>query len=166
MSVRPRVLVPTPSLVTAFVGGIVATVLFLAAVFGGGVATIAPFTLRAAIGVAVIVVAGIAVLPVALFMSWSKLPGDQIRFAGAMIKGAMCGIGALVVFGIAAALTMSLAPSGLVIVPLASLAYGLAVAIVAAMERALSPLDALGWRHFYHAAVGGKYNGEHRSIEG
>ena len=163
---RPRVLVPGPSLLTAFLGGIVGTVLFLAAVFGAGAVTVTVASLWAVIGVAVIVVAGVGVLPPALVAIWSELPGDSIRFSGAAIKGILCAIAALFAFGIAIALTIGFAPVGLVILPLASLAYGIACAVVAAMERAVSPLDALGWRHYYHGAVGGKYSGEHRSIEG
>jgi hypothetical protein len=186
--VRPRVLVPAPSLLMAAIGGIVATVLFAAIALSadalrtlGGIFT-SHATVALAIGSVIALGIGVIVAPAAMVAAWSALPGKAIGIGGALTKGATAGVAVWLLsgltFGIAGAFNRvpDVNPPGLfaaragfgaaAALMLGSIVYGIAVAAIAAMERALSPIDALGWKHFYHAAVGPKYHDEHRSIEG
>lgn len=185
--VRPRVLVPVPSVLMAAIGGVVATVLFAAIGVSadmlrtlGGIFT-SDGTIALCVGFVIVLGTGIFVAPAAMVAAWSALPGDEIGIGGALMKGAMCGVAVWllsgIAFGIAAALNRvpDVHPPGLFAARagfgaaaalfIGSIVYGIAVAAIAAMERALSPIDALGWKHFYHAAVGPKYHDEHRSLE-
>jgi hypothetical protein len=169
------VLVPAPSILSACIGGIVGTVLFLAAVavmpllgtpnLNPAVAIGSLLTSNAAaavgIGMVILIIGGSLVVPALLIAMWSALPGSNVRFRGAVMKGLACGAAIWI-------LDLVVIRPGLdaaAILLIGSILYGVAVALIAAMEQALSPLDTLGWRHHYHAAVGGKYLNQHRSIE-
>jgi hypothetical protein len=170
------VLLPAPSLLSAFIGGLVGTELFIAVPAGAaawsGLGVNAAAALGSmfvsngraalAIGLLILVVGGTCVMPALLVALWSVLPGDPIGFGGALMKGVACGAAVWIVY----VLAIGGAGMGIAAVLLiASMLYGVAVAVIAAMERAVSPLDTLGWRHHYHGSVGGKYLNQHRSIE-
>lgn len=172
---RPAVLNVRPSIVLTTLGGAVATLLlsallFLSPVFGfpfvdfprlvGGIFTAHP---EAAfwLGFALFFLVGWLVFAPLLGFFWPLLPGDDIRFTGALVKGLLWGLilwvasGFLVpLFGLLNRLDGLENPGFFALgegilaavgVLLGHLAYGVALALVAAMGRGIVPLDTLGW---------------------
>lgn len=104
----------------------------------------------------------VAAAPLAVFL-WHALPGKPRSFGGAALKGLCFGGGLFVVAGLVVPLVESLAGEGAaglpalgpfalsqglggaVVLLVASLAYGLVVALIGAAGRSLSMIDTLGW---------------------
>jgi hypothetical protein len=179
---KPGVLEPRPSFLTAMLGGILGLILFLAVVYlaptlglalvdistiGGGVLVSNP-DVAFWIGVVIFAFPGILLFPGLLGFFWTSLPGRNIGFLGATIKGVSWG-GALwvvsgVVLGIGGALSRiplgERPPAGLfglnagltapVVLLAAHLVYGLVVGVVAAMTQGVDPISTLGWPDVVH----------------
>lgn len=98
-----------------------------------------------------------------LSVAWSMLPAEDVGFTGAAAKGALWGAALWALSGVllplfgalnrlpGAALeppgffALGAGPLGMLGLLLGHLAYGLAVALIAAMGRGITPLDTIGW---------------------
>lgn len=175
MAIRPTALNVGPSVLMLLLGGLVGTLLlsallFAAPVFGfpfvdiphlvGGIFTESPaggFWL----GFWLFFLTGWLVFAPALLLVWHLLPGEPIGFVGALIKGLLWGTllwvlsGVLLpVFGWLNQIDGLENPGFFALgegvlaalgVLLGHLAFGAAVALVAAMAQGIAPLDTLGW---------------------
>lgn len=108
-------------------------------------------------------VAGVVIIPVLLVRLWPALPGAHVGFGGALVKGLLWGLLLWVACGLLLSPSAALNPltdqgvqnpglfalrlglPGAAWVLAGHLAYGLAVALIAAMGQGISPLDTLGW---------------------
>lgn len=185
VSSAPVIHKPHPSLFPlTILGGLVATVLLaallhLAPVLGlpfidlplvvGAVFAEDPDT-ALQIGYAAFLSAGVLVFPLLLSGLWPALPGDDITFRGALLKGLLAGMVLWVLSGAVLALygVLGRLPSGElqdpglfglgagllgpVVLLVEQLAYGLSLAVVAAMGRGISPVDTIGWMWTSHGA--------------
>ena len=152
---------------------LVSALLFLAPVFGfpfidvprlvGGILTADP-TVAFWLGFWVFFLAGVLCVAPPLALSWAFLPGSNTGFIGALVKGLLWGLILFVVGGLLVPVCGGLnqlpdhglrhpglfalgagrlGPVGML---LGHLAYGLALALVAAMGQGIKPLDTLGWQ--------------------
>ena len=192
---RPIVLTPSPSPGVVVLGGVVATILlsawlFVAPAIGvpfvdiprtlGGVVSTDP-RVAFAIGYGLFFIGGSVVFSLLILMVWSLMPGSEVGFGGALLKGVLWGAlvwivtGAALVVGSAANRTNGAgaagwfaASSGIAAVGWlfgGCLAYGIALALIIAMEHGITGLDTLGWTGYYHASTGPTWLGEHRSLD-
>jgi hypothetical protein len=191
--VKPEALTPSPSIVGVTLGGLVATVGVLALLYAlpvAGIDTIdVPHTLGGALtshvraafaaGTAIFFIAGILVWPSAMLVAWAILPGANVGFTGAAMKGTVTGVAVWIVssvtLGIAASLgrannpyapgafALNLGAAAAVSLFVACVLYGVAIALVAAMEAGVATSELLGWSDYYHAAGAPRVLGEHRS---
>ncbi len=169
---------------TAFFAGIVASLLqaaliALAPAVGlpqidvariiGGVFSAKPASAEV-IGYALFVGAGVLVLPLAFAMAWRYLPGEDVSFTGATIKGLLLAVGVAVASALLLPLLALLGqldgnelthPAGAGVGDLAVgsawllatiVAYSLALALVGAMARGISPADTVGWAWWSHGS--------------
>ena len=122
------------------------------------------------VGHAIFVVTGIFVLPVPLALLWPLTPGDRFSFRGALVKGALFGLGLAVVTGMLLPLVGAVSQAdgvsfwdpgpfgtalgawGPVQILLGTQLYALAFALVAAMARGLQPVDSVGWGWWSHGS--------------
>lgn len=174
---RQSVFVNAPSFVTVTLGGAVATILATALIYlapaGGWPVVDLPLLVGGLftsgevaafwIGYAIFFLGGWIGAPLALQQVWRRLPGDPVRFRGAVVKGLLFGAGLWVFSGLLVGLLSAVSPftgaafadaglyasglggRGILALLAGHLAYGLALAVVAAMGRSLSPIDAIGW---------------------
>lgn len=172
---RYTALTDHPSLIPTSLGGAAATILlsallFLAPVFGfpfidfprlvGGLFTADPET-AFGLGFGLFFITGWLIFAPALAFAWKALPGDDVRFTGALLKGVLWG---LILWGLSGLLlplfgawnrleglqnpgffALGTGLLGALAVLLGHLAYGVVVALVAAMGQGISPMDTLGW---------------------
>lgn len=121
-------------------------------------------------GYAIFLFAGMLVFPLVLSLLWPALPGDTITFRGALLKGLLAGFGLFVLSGVLLPLFGALGrlpgselddpglfglAAGLlgpVVLLVEQILYGLALALVAAMGRGISPVDTIGWMWTSHGA--------------
>lgn len=112
-------------------------------------------------GYAIFFVGGWIVFPTLLKLLWVDLPGDGATASGAALKGAIFGLAAWLLSGLAVGILEGLARDpgaeavgffaagvgvpGIVALLGGHLVYGVSLAVVAGAGRGLSPLDALGW---------------------
>jgi hypothetical protein len=193
--IQPVVVSPAPSLPITLLGGTVATVLAcawlnLAPVFGlpfidvphtiGGVLTTNP-TAAFWIGYGIFFIFASHVLAPSMLAAWTLLPGKGVGIGGAFIKGALWGVVVWLLSGIVLGVGTRLNVFSRDVLPdyfalhqgigaavwllIGSVAYGVTIALIGAMERGVSVLDTLGWKGFYMAATGPKQLDAHRSIE-
>ncbi len=180
---RPVALINHPSLLLATLGGAVAVLLlsallFLSPVFGfpfvdfprvmGGIFTADPegaFWL----GFTIFFVGGWLVFPFLLVAAWSLLPGENEGFIGALVKGLLFGLGLWVFSGLVLPLAgwlnqldglenpgffaLGAGVLGALGVLLGHLAYGAALALIAAMGQGISPLHTLGWYEYRRSGL-------------
>ncbi len=135
----------------------------------GGVFTADP-TSAGVTGHAIFIATYVLVVPLAFALAWRYLPGDDVTFRGAIVKGLLLAVPlsaglALVLpplaalsqlpgdeltnpdgFGIADAIVGSAWLLATV------LAYSLALALVGAMARGISPADTVGWGWWSHGS--------------
>jgi hypothetical protein len=174
----PPVLTPTPSAVLALVGGLVGTILTSAlfqlgpSVTGafpdvprliGGLFTGDP-TGAFWLGFWLLFPGGLVIAQIVKLL-WASLPGEGIGFGGATVKGLVVGVVLWVVWSLLLpALGALNALEGPGLAPgffaldagllgaaglLASqLAYGLALALIAAMGQGIRPVDTIGWQGY------------------
>ena len=192
---RPIILTPSPSPLVVLLGGVVATILlsawlFLAPAVGaplidiphalGGVVSSRP-AVAFAIGYAVFFVGGAAIFSSAILAFWSLMPGSEMGVGGALVKGVLWGIAVWLVTGIALGIAAALSRGATIAQPgwfgihegfasvvwlfAGCVAYGTAVAGIAAVEHGITALDTLGWTGYYHAAAGPTWLDEHRSLD-
>jgi hypothetical protein len=112
------------------------------------------------LGFAIVFVTGWLVWPSALAAAWSMLPGDALDLRGALLKGAVAGAALWALAGLLLPLLGALgrvpgvespglfgtgagAGAALALL-LGHLAYGVAVAVIAAMGRGIAPFGSLG----------------------
>jgi hypothetical protein len=180
---KPGPLAVQPPILLATHGGAVGMILFTALLFLapaagaalidyprliGGILTPQP---EAAfwLGYGIFFALGWLVWPALISMSWPKLPGDDYGFTGALQKGLLWGttlwLAAGLLLPLLGVLTRAegvtnpgffglpagLGAAGFLLV--GHLAYGLCVALIAAMARGISPIESLG-REGYRS-VGG-----------
>jgi hypothetical protein len=131
------------------------------------------------IGAAIFLLVAIIVWPAATTAAWPMLPGSNVGFMGAAQKGIVAGAAIWIVSGVALGVASWLtravfanAPglfalnaglAGALSLFVACVLHGLAIALVGAMEAAVSTFELLGWTHYYHAAGGPRVLGAHRS---
>lgn len=172
---KPEALAPKPSMLLAILGGLVGTILlssliFLAPVLGfpfvdvpqlvGGVFSANP---DAAfwIGFWLYFLTGIFLFAPLLAYFWPSLPGRNVGFVGAALKGITWGALLWAASGLLFFLmgllnrveglenpglfALNLGILAAVGILLAHLAYGLAVALLIAMGQGIKPLDTMGW---------------------
>lgn len=174
--IRKSMTVESPGVLLLTLGGAVATILgtsliYLGPTLGfplielpalvGGIFTSDP-AVAFWLGFAVFFVSGWLVVPLALTVVWEALPGAPISFAGAAVKGLLFGSMLWVLSGLLVGLLSAVnalpdmegvgffaagyGALGIIGLLGGHLAYGLALAVVAAMGQGLSPLDSLGWQ--------------------
>jgi hypothetical protein len=115
-------------------------------------------------------VAGILVLPLVLAALWPFAPGSRFTFRGALVRGALFGLGLFVLAGVVVPLLGALGqPTGVSFLEpgpfgaglgvwgplqllLGTQLYALTSALVAAMPRGLQPMDAVGWGWWSHSS--------------
>lgn len=168
---RGSIYVNAPSFLVVTLAGAVATILATAMIYGapaaglpvldlpsliGGVVVSDP-VVAFWIGYAVFFVGGWLLAPSALMELWRELPGDDVRFRGAALKGALFGgglwIGSGVLTGLLSAVSSfpvgffgaAVGASGVAMLLAGHLAYGVALALACDMAQGLSPLDSIGW---------------------
>lgn len=177
--IQPPVLNPRPSPVLALVGGVVATILLVALLqvapaFGLPLVDVpglvgAVFTADATaafwLGHCVFFLVGVLVVPVVLSGAWPALPGADVGFGGALVKGGVAGLVAWLATGMllpalealnrvagpgveAGFFALRAGLAGPVVLLLAHLAYGVALAMTAAMGQAIHPIQTLGWQGY------------------
>jgi hypothetical protein len=171
---KPGTLEIQPPILVATLGGAVGVLLLLsllhlapAAGFElldyprliGGIVSSNPDT-ALGLGAAVIFLFGWLLWPPLLAITWSALPGDPIHFTGAALKGLVGGFALWLVAGLLLPLFGALNRVEVVAEPgwfglaagagsaaaflLGHLGYGLAVALIGAMGRGISPIESLG----------------------
>jgi hypothetical protein len=164
-----------PSMIAATLGGaggavLAGAVLNVAPVAGarpidlpvllGGVITGSPAAALWVGWVSLFVVAWL-IVPMALVAAWDRLPGKPVSTGGALLKGAMAGIGVWFAVGLLEPLIASLTRIDGAVSPglfglgaglgaaaallVASLGYGLVLGAIASVSRGLAPLNTLGW---------------------
>lgn len=113
---------------------------------------------------------GTVVFALTLSFLWPILPGDPVQFRAALLKG-LVGAGVLLVttgllLPLLGALSqvpqadlehpgffgLALGPLGALALGTAVVSYGVGFALVAAMARAISPADAMGWLWTSHGS--------------
>jgi hypothetical protein len=171
---RPLTLNVQPALVLVLTGGLVATVLLLALLhllpaFGLAVPDLprligGSFTSDAGtafgLGAAIMIIGGAVLFPGAFYGAWLLMPGSAPGLAGALLNGAVFGVAVWLLAGLAAPLLGALnrvpeldspglfmlgaGVAGAAGVLAAHVAYGLALTLVAAMGRGISPVQTLG----------------------
>lgn len=171
---KPGTLAIQPSILLASLGGAVGVILltallYLAPVAGSAVidyprligGIFAPQPEAAFwLGYAIFFVVGWLVWPPLMMVTWPKLPGDNYAFTGALQKGLLWGAALWVLAGLLLPLlgvltrAEGLANPGLfgigaglgtaVLLLVGHLGYGVAVAVLAAMARGISPIETLG----------------------
>lgn len=179
--IRPSILTPRPSLLLTLLGGLVATLLLsgllnVAPAFGfpdlaipqlvGGLFTADP---QAAfwIGFTLFFLTGALVFPLLLFLLWTFLPGRPVGFRGAALKGLLWGallwaVSGLLLPALAALnriegledpgfFALGAGLLGALGSLLGHLAYGLALALMAAMTQGISPMGTVGWEGYERA---------------
>jgi hypothetical protein len=115
-------------------------------------------------------VAGIGVLPLVLAALWPFAPGSRFTFRGALVRGALFGLGLFVLAGIlvpalgtvsqlAGVSFLEPGPFGVglglwgpVQLLVGTQLYALTAALVAVMPRGLQPMDAVGWGWWSHSS--------------
>lgn len=173
---RPAITTRHPSFPLLMLGGLVATLLLsalmhLVPLLGfsfidyprllGGIFTGSP---AAAfwLGHAIFFLVGVLLLMPFLTLAWTRLPGDNVEFRGALVKGALWGLILWIVSGLLLPVfsmfnqlthqglknpglfALALGPLSVVELFLGHVLYGIALALVAAMGRGISPFDAVG----------------------
>jgi hypothetical protein len=121
-------------------------------------------------GHALFLVAGIGVLPLVLAALWPFAPGSRFTFRGALVRGALFGLGLFVLAGILVPVLgavgqlgdvsfvepgpfgVGLGLWGPVQLLLGTQLYAVTAALVAAMPRGLQPMDAVGWGWWSHSS--------------
>lgn len=155
---RKSIQLERPSLILATLGG-AAGGLFFGAALQVAIAAGAPsLGLTAAlgglwVGTVVAFVAAWLVVPLLMVALWKKLPGHPESLPGALVKGALFGVGAWVLAGMGLGLTgarggwfgAAQGTGGAAALLVASLGYGLIASAIASMGRGMAPLNALGW---------------------
>lgn len=172
---RNTIYVEDPPFVLVTLGGAVGTILatsllYFAPAVGlplvdvpsllGGLWSSDPTTALAS-GYVVFFLGGWLLLPLVMVAAWSALPGKDVGFAGALVKGVLCGGAAWLLMGVVVGAAGALgrvpgteAPGwfawrtgvgGAATLLAVHLLYGVAVALVAAMGQGLSPMRAIGW---------------------
>lgn len=115
-------------------------------------------------------IAGVLVLPLMLAALWPFAPGDRFTYRGALIRGAIFGLGLFVLAGLLLPLlgaisrlpdVRSLDPGpfafglgvpGVLQLLLGTQLYALTTALVAQMPRGLQPMDMVGWGWWSHSS--------------
>ena len=118
------------------------------------------------LGFGLFFLAGVFVFPLPLALVWDLLPGEEEGLLGALVKGALWGLGLWVVTGLLLPLLGSLnslektvvadpgffalslgvlGPVGLLI---GLLGYGIALSMVTGMAQGITPLDTFGWEGY------------------
>ena len=114
--------------------------------------------------------AGVLVLPLLLAALWPFAPGDRFTYRGALIRGAIFGLGLFVLTGILLPLlgglsrlpdadalepgpfAVGLGVPGVLQLLLATQLYAVTMALVAQMPRGLQPMDMVGWGWWSHSS--------------
>lgn len=155
---RKTIQLGRPSLILATLGG-AAGVLFFGAALAVSAAAGAPaigLTEAAGgrwVGTIIAFVTGWLVLPGALVAVWKVLPGHPQSLGGALLKGALFGVGVWLLVGLLLPLLGARAGlfgaaegvGGAIALLVASVGYGLVSAAIASMGRGMAPLHTLGW---------------------
>lgn len=170
---RKSIYVDEPSLILASLGGAVATILATALMYGASIAGLPVIDIPALLGgvftsdpaaalgwgYLLFFLGGWLVIPWVARLVWHLLPGDRESFGAAALKGLVVGAATWPLSGIALGVLGWLSgagepagffaaghgAAGIAALLAGHLVYGVAMALVAAMGRGLSPLDAIGW---------------------
>ena len=182
---QPLLYKPHPSLFPVMLlGGLTATVLLTAAIrlaasrdvavvdlpqLLGGVFTGDASTAFTA-GHTLFLIAGVLVLPLMLAALWPFAPGDRFTYRGALIRGAIFGLGLFLLAGVLLPLlgalsdlpdvdalnpgpfAYALGVPGALQLLLGTQLYALTMALVAQMPRGLQPMDMVGWGWWSHSS--------------
>ncbi len=121
-------------------------------------------------GYAILIANGVLVIPLAFTQWWRYLPGDDVAFRGAMVKGLLLAGTISVVLAVLLPLLalVSKLPGDALTQPEAFgagdalvgsawvlatvVAYSVALALVGAMARGISPADTVGWAWWSHGS--------------
>lgn len=172
---RKSIYVNAPNFLLVSLGGAVATILCTAMIYLAPVARFPVLDLPTLLGgvffadpavafwtgYAGFFIGGWLLAPAVLKQFWRRLPGDRESFRGAALKGLLLGAGLWVASGILVGILSAVHPlpvvgemgffaagygiPGVAALLIGHLVYGVAFALVAAMGRGLSPIDAIGW---------------------
>lgn len=175
--IRPLTLNHSPSAGVLVLGGMTGMLLMMALLFLFGTADSALFDLPRLIGGIfttnsgaafwlgfwLFFAGGVLAFPLLLRMGWNSLPGEDVGFAGALVKGLLFGLALWLLTGLILPLLALINRLGIdspgffglehgwpaaAVLLVGTLAYGVAVALVAAMTQGLTPLDLLGWKDY------------------
>jgi hypothetical protein len=115
-------------------------------------------------------IAGVLVLPLVLAALWPFAPGDRFTYGGALIRGAIFGLGLFVLGGLLLPMlgalsalpdvgaldpgpfALGLGVPGALQLLLGTQVYGVTMALVAQMPRGLQPMDMVGWGWWSHSS--------------
>lgn len=155
---RKTILLGRPSLILATLGGAAGALFFAAALsvaqIAGAPAIAAPDALGGLwLGAVVVFMAGWLVLPILLVAVWKTLPGHPESLPGALLKGALFGLGVWALVGVLLGALgapggwfgAAVGLGGAVALLVAALGYGLVTTAIASMGRGIAPLHTLGW---------------------
>jgi hypothetical protein len=180
---EPQTLIPKPSYLITFAGGVIGMVLFFSVIFLapslglpfiqipwllGGIFTsdqIAALWL----GFWLFFLTGVFIFSPFLVYMWAKLPGKRIGYSGAFLKGFLWGIILWILTGLLLPLigvitrvqgidnpgffALGMGIEGPLVLLAAHLGFGLTVGLIAAMSQGITPLGTLGWFGHYFADV-------------
>jgi hypothetical protein len=180
---EPETLIPKPSYLISFLGGVVGMVLFFSVIFLapslgfpmvdlprllGGIFT-SNLDVALWLGFWIFFLTGVLFFAPFLVYMWAKLPGKRIGYSGALIKGFVWGLILWVITGLLLPLVglitrvgglenpgffaINAGLEGALVLLLAHLFFGLATALIASMSHGISPLGTLGWEGHYLADV-------------
>ena len=182
---QPLLYKPHPSLFPVMLlGGLTGTVLLTAAIRLGSSRDIAVVDVPQLLGGAfsddpstaftaghtMFLIAGILVLPLVLAALWPFAPGDRFTYGGALIRGAIFGLGLFVLGGLLLPLlgalsglpdvtaldpgpfALGLGVAGVLQLLLGTQVYAVTMALVAQMPRGLQPMDMVGWGWWSHSS--------------
>lgn len=121
-------------------------------------------------GLAIFVAIYVLVVPLAFTQAWRYLPGDDVNFKGATVKGLLLAAATAVALALLLPLLALVGqlegreltqPAGLSIgdgilasawILVTVVAYSLSLALIGAMARGISPADTVGWGWWSHGA--------------
>jgi hypothetical protein len=183
---KPKILIPKPSVLMGIIGGAAASIFLIAILqiaplvgwrtidypqlLGGVLTDDRPVAFWG--GYALFIFLGTAVFPALLHQLWVRMPGHNVAYSGAVLKGLFFGFLIWILSGLLFPLfsylnQISHAELGLpsffavdvgwsaaAVVLIAHLGYGLALALLSAMPQGIvHPLDLLGWHSHAHGDI-------------
>lgn len=155
---RNTILLERPSMILATLGGAAGVLFFAAALqlgaaFGAAAPGIGEATGGLWLGALLGFLVGWLVLPVVAVALWKTLPVDPESLPGALLRGALLGLGVWLLAGVLLGLlgapggwfAADDGAAGVLALLVASLGYGVIMGTIAGMGRGMAPLHTLGW---------------------